>query len=89
MNFDHLCRSVIKNKSRLRDVIRTFRFLQYHLELLRTKKKKLKLGKVVFEIKQTLLYNTTIFIEFEMRHSALDTTDFDEKKVENIMKRQG
>jgi hypothetical protein len=43
---------VKKNKNRLRNYKRALIFLQYHLDLLEWKRRKLKLGAIVFEIKE-------------------------------------
>jgi hypothetical protein len=55
--------------------------------MLLKKKKKLRLGKIVFEIKEIKYYNILIWSDFEMRYINQDTTVADEQKIENLVKR--
>jgi len=71
----------------LKDKKKTIIFLKYHFNLLATKRRKLKLGKVVFEIKEYKLDEMPAYKEeVEIRYIRQDTLDEDELKLENRLK---
>ena len=89
MNLEHLCRQIKENYHRLRDEKKALLFLKYQFELLAWKRQKLKLGAIVFEIKEILFYKKVLWEEIEIRYIRQDTSIDDEQKIENILKRLG
>lgn len=61
-------------------------FIKYHYYLLEWKRNKLKLGAIVFEIKETYFNEILIFEEIDIRYIRQDNTDTDELKLENRLK---
>ena len=55
--------------------------------LLKKKREKLKLGKIIFEIKNTYFNEILIYEELEMIHCRQDNTRQNELKLETILKR--
>lgn len=87
MNLERLFSKIINNQHLLRDKKKTIIFLKYHFHLLATKRRKLKLGKVVFEIKEYRLDEMPAYKEeVEIRYIRQDTLDDDELKLENRLK---
>jgi hypothetical protein len=80
---------VKKNKHRLRNQKRALIFLQYHLDLLEWKQKKLKLGAIVFEIKEFQFAGITFWEEIEIKFIRQDTTEEDDRKLETLLKKLG
>lgn len=60
MNIEHLCQFVSKNFSSLKDKQKALNFVRYHFELLAWKRNKLKLGAIVFEIKEFVFHKTVL-----------------------------
>jgi hypothetical protein len=87
MNFEHLCKLVTENWARIPNKKKAIKLVKYHAELLAWKKQKLKLGAIVFEIKEVMFHQTVLWEEVEIRYIKQDTTQEDERKVENILKR--
>ena len=86
MNLEQLFKTVLANYGRLKDKKKTRMFLLYHVDLLQRKRKKLKLGKVVFELKRYVVAEITIFEELEMIFIRQDNTIENELKIENRLK---
>lgn len=57
--------------------------IKSQLKLLSIKKNKLKLGKIVFEIKELIYAEIPITESLEIRYSRQDNTESDELKLEN------
>lgn len=88
MNFEQLFYKIINNPEKLKDKKKTIIFLKYHFHLLATKRRKLKLGKIVFEIKEYKLHDLTPAYkeEIDIKYVRQDTLDQDELKLENRLK---
>ena len=86
MNLDHLIKTIRKNYHLLKDENLALKFLRYHLELLQWKKNKLKLGAIVFEVKETYFHGILLIEEVDIRYIRQDNTDTDELKLENRLK---
>lgn len=87
MNFEQLFYKIIRNPHLLRDKKKTLIFIKYHFHLLAVKRRKLKLGKIVFEIKEYRLDEMPAYKEeVEIRYVRQDTLDQDELKLENRLK---
>lgn len=89
MNLEHWAYMVKKNKHRLRNQKRALIFLQYHLDLLAWKRKKLKLGAIVFEIKEFQLDGIVFWEDIEIKFIRQDTTEEDDRKLETLLKKLG
>lgn len=89
MNIDHLIRTIKKNYHRLKDENLALNFVRYQLELLDWKKKKLKLGAIVFEVKETYFNGVLLFEEVDIRYIRQDNTETDNLKIENRLKALG
>lgn len=89
MNIEHLCRAIKNNYHRLRDEKKALLFLRYQFELLAWKQQKLKLGAIVFEIKEIAFAGITLVENAEIRYIRQDTTKDDELKIENRLKALG
>ena len=88
MNFEQLFYKIINNPEKLKDKKKTIIFLKYHFHLLATKRRKLKLGKIVFEIKEYRLDDLAPAYkeEIDIKYVRQDTIDQDELKLENRLK---
>jgi hypothetical protein len=89
MNIEHLCRSVLANWHRVKNVKKTLMYVRYQFELLAWKRQKLKLGAIVFEIKKIIIANITIHEDTEIRFIRQDTSQEDDLKIENRLKAIG
>lgn len=87
MNFERFCHLVIENKDLLRDKERTLIYLQYHWELLVWKRNKLKLGKIVFIIKEYKFDEIVLWEDPEIKFIRQDTTTDDDSKLEVLLKK--
>lgn len=78
----------MQNPDKLKDKKKTIIFLKYHFYLLAWKKRKLKLGKIVFEIKEYKLDELAPAYkeEIDIKYVRQDTLDEDELKIENRLK---
>jgi hypothetical protein len=87
LNFEQLFYKIIKNPHLLKNKKKTIIFLKYHFYLIAYKRSKLKLGKIVFEIKEYKLDEMPAYKEeVEIRYIRQDTLDQDELKLENRLK---
>jgi len=86
MNLDRLFNFIKKNYRQLKNKKLALDFLRYHIELLQWKKNKLKLGAIVFEIKETYFNGILLLEEVDIRYVKQDNTDTDELKIENRLK---
>jgi len=89
MNIEQLCRTVKERWSEIKNKRKAIWYLIYQFELLAWKKQKLKLGAIVFEIKEVKFDNTVLWEDIEIRFIRQDTTEDDYRKLENILKRLG
>lgn len=86
MNLDHLIKTIKQNYHLLKNEKFALNFVRYHIELLQWKKNKLKLGAIVFEIKETYFNGILLIEEVDIRYIRQDNTDTDELKLENRLK---
>lgn len=82
MNLEHLTKKIFSNWSLVKDKKKTLLFLKYQYYLLETKKKKLKLGAIAFEIKEYIFAEITLLETVEIRYIRQDNTETDELKLE-------
>jgi len=86
MNIEQLIKTIRENYSKLKNKTFALKFLRYHLELLQWKRNKLKLGAIVFEVKETYFHGVLLLEEVDIRYTRQDNTDTDELKIENRLK---
>lgn len=60
-----------------------YKFVKYHFELVAWKRQKLKLGAIVFEIKEITFAEVILYEEAEIRYIRQDTSEDDALKIEN------
>lgn len=89
MNLDLLIKILNKNYHRLPNKTIALNLLRYNIELLQWKRNKLKLGAIIFEIKETYFHGVLLLEEIDIRHIRQDNTDTDELKIENRLKAIG
>lgn len=89
MNLEHLVKTIKENYHRLRDEKLALNFVRYHIELLEWKRNKLKLGAIVFEVKETYFHGILLLEEVDIRYVRQDNTKTDELKLENRLKAIG
>lgn len=89
LNLEHLCRIVRENRFRLRSVRKALFFLRYQFELLAWKRNKLKLGAIVFEIKEINYTNIFLVEEINIRYIRQDTSREDSLTLEAQLKATG
>lgn len=89
MNLEHLFSLIRKNYHRLKNEAATLNFLKYHVELCQWKRNKLKLGAIVFEVKETYFNGILLLEDIDIRYTRQDNTDTDELKIENRLKAIG
>lgn len=85
MNFEQLCEIFFFNKRLLKNKKFFIFYLKYRFECLKEIKKKLKLGSIVFEIKEYKIGNTVLpnKEKIEIIFINQDNTDEEELKLEN------
>jgi hypothetical protein len=86
LNLEQLCRTVNENYHRLRDEKKALMFVRYHFELLAWKRQKLKLGAIVFEIKEIIYADIPLTQEIDIRFIRQDTSHSDELTLEYRLK---
>jgi len=89
LNIDHLVKTIKENYYRLRNEQEALNFVQYHIKLLEWKKKKLKLGAIVFEVKETYFNGILLYEDVDIRYTKQDNTETDNLKIENRLKALG
>lgn len=87
MNFEKFYKSVCINWKNLPNKKQTMFYLFYHYDLLLWKKKKLKLGAIVFIIRQYKFDEVLLWEEAEIKFINQDTTLDDERSFETIYKK--
>jgi len=87
MNLEYLCKVLWQNYDRLPHRQLTLDVLAYQFRLLAWHRKKLKLGAIVFEIKEVKAYEFVLWEDIDIRFIRQDTTKADANKLENILKR--
>ena len=89
MNIEQLCRFVKQNFEILPNKVKALKFVKYHFNLLAWKRGKLKLGAIVFDVKEIKVHTFVVWEEIEIRFIRQDTSIADEQKLENVLKRLG
>ena len=87
MNFEKFYRLVCSNWDALPNKKQTLLYLCYHYDLLLWKRKKLKLGAIVFIIKEYKFDEVLLWEEAEIKFINQDTTLEDERSLEAIFKK--
>lgn len=82
MNLELLLKLFVDNAHKIKNKKPFFLFFQNEYDILRIKKEKLKLGKVIFEIKDHYFDEFLIYEELEMIHCRQDNTEANERKFE-------
>jgi len=82
MNFERLCSQVLRNKHRLRNTRKTLNFLKYNHHLLQKKKRRLKLGAIVFDFVDIYMLGLPVATKTEMRYIRQDNTREKELSLE-------
>lgn len=83
MNLEHLIKLTVLNWNNVTNKEKVLLVIKSQLKLLSIKKNKLKLGKIVFEIKELIYAEIPITESLEIRYSRQDNTESDELKLEN------
>lgn len=89
MNLELLFKMIKENYSKLRNEEKTLEFLAEQIKIYQLKKQKLKLGAVVFEIKETSLCGIVLYEDVDIRYIRQDNTETDQLKIENRLKAIG
>lgn len=89
MNFEKLLGLTVQYWNKISNKKALLVYIQYHYELLVWKKRKLKLGTIVFVIKEHKFDEFVLWEEPEIKFINQDTTVEDERKVETIFKKLG
>ena len=85
MNFDTLCKFYTTNYNQIKNKKQFKQYLLYSYQILETKKAKLKLGLVTFEMKPLIVNGFVIKNSFEMVFSRQSLTSNSNKQMENIL----
>lgn len=86
MSFEQLYKLVIKNSDRIKDKKQTITTLRCFYDMSILKREKLKLGKILFEIKEHMDGEVVLYETLEMVFCRQDNTDENELKIENRLK---
>ena len=86
MSFEQLYKLVVKNFDRIKDKKQTTTTLRCFYEMSLLKREKLKLGKILFEIKEHMDGEIVLYESLEMVFCRQDNTDENELKIENRLK---
>jgi hypothetical protein len=86
MNFEQLFRQIKYNSNKLKNQEKTEAFVKNILKILRKNRKRLKLGKILFEFKKIIYGDIVIYEEVDIRFVRQDTTLDDELNIENRLK---
>lgn len=89
MNIELLCRFIKNNFSQLKNKQQALHFLKHQIELVAWHRSKLKLGAIVFDIKEFKFHTMVMWEEVEIRYIRQDTSGADEQKIENVLKKLG
>jgi len=87
MNFERFYILVCQNWYRLPNQKQTILYLCYHYDLLIWKRNKLKLGAIVFVVKEYKFDEVLLWEDIEIKFIRQDTTLEDERKVEVILEK--
>lgn len=89
MNFEQLYFNIEKVwlKINFKKKKKLLNFLKFNYYLLQWKRKKLKLGSIIFEIKEFYLGIFLIYEDIDIRYIKQDNTKTDEMKLENRLKK--
>jgi len=87
MNFERLIQTFNNNYSKISNKRLALRNIIDEYSILKKKKQKLKLGKIIFEIKNMYFNEVLIYQELEMIYCRQDNTQTDALKPETILKR--
>lgn len=86
MDINQLCRTIRENYHRLKDEKKALLYLRYQFELLNWKLQKLKLGAIVFELKEHKHLGIVTKKEYQMRYIRQDTSLEEEMSLEAQLK---
>lgn len=89
MNFERLLKFYVDNYDLIKNKKLARSFISYQYRLLLWKRNKLKLGAIVFEIKETFFHEIKVYEWIEIRHIRQDNTELDNLKLENRLKAIG
>lgn len=89
MNLELLFKMVKQNYHRLKDEQKTLDFLKYQVKIYQLKKQKLKLGAIVFEVKEISLCGIVLAEDVDIRYIRQDNTDTDKLTIEYRLKAIG
>jgi hypothetical protein len=87
MNFERLIQTFNNNYSKISNKRLALRNIIDEYSVLKKKKQKLKLGKIIFEIKNMYFNEVLVYQELEMIYCRQDNTQTDALKPETILKR--
>jgi hypothetical protein len=83
LNLEQLLNLAIANWSKIKKKKKVLQIIKNQYEILEKKKQKLKLGKIVFEIKELIYAEIPLMETLEIRYSRQDNTEADSMKLEN------
>lgn len=83
MNLEQLLNLAILNWSKIKKKKKVIQIIKNQYEILQKKKQKLKLGKIVFEVKELIYAEIPLMETLEIRYSRQDNTEADSMKLEN------
>lgn len=89
MNFERLVKFYVNNYDLIKNKKLARSYILYHYELLKWKRNKLKLGSIVFEIKETFFHGVKLDECVDIRYTRQDNTVTDNLKIENRLKAIG
>jgi len=89
MNLEHLFKMIKNNYHKLPNKKRALKIFKYYYEVIEWRKSKLKLGAIVFEIKETFYHGIVILEEIDIRYIRQDNTVADSLKLETRLKAIG
>lgn len=86
MNFEQLFKQIKYNNSKLKNKEKTKIFIKNIVRILKKNRKRLKLGKILFEFKKIIYGEIVVYEEVDIRFIRQDTTLDDELNIENRLK---
>lgn len=85
MNLENLCKFYVTNYKLIKNKTKIKQYINYLYDIQETKKSKLKLGSVIFEMRPILFNGIIIRHSFEMVFSRQPLMKNSVKQVENIL----
>lgn len=89
MNFERLLKFYVDNYDLIRNKKLARSYIDYQYNLLLWKRGKLKLGAIVFEIRETFFHEVKVYEWIEIRYIRQDNTESDNIKLETRLKAIG